>query len=295
MLIALFGVTRETMKAPSAEMYMDIKLIVEQASRGELVFPTNMRASLKLLQALDDPDCHLEAVAQLVLAEPLIAARLVAIANTVAYTRYGAKVDNVRTAVNLLGFKTLRSLVAAIIVRQFSSAIEEPAIRQMAEVLWQHCAHVAALANVIARHVTRLDPDTAMFAGIVHEIGGFYLLFRAEKFPELLEEGPDRRTADTDLTLAHSVLKALMVPMQVTSAVESLWGDGRNIPPVTLGDTLILANDLAPISSPLTRSTDASALRAAEPIDFEVRDKTLQAILAESADEIKSLTNALLI
>lgn len=272
-----------------------IKLIVEQAGRGELIFPTNVRASLKLQQALDDPDCHLEVAAQLVLAEPLIAARLVAIGNSVAYTRYGAKVDNVRTAVSLLGFKTLRSLVASIVVRQFSSAIVEPAIREKAELLWQHCAQVAALAKVIARQVTQLDPDTAMFAGIVHEIGGFYLLSRAEEFPGLLEGGPDRWAADTDRDLARSVLRILMVPKPVISAVESLWEGVRNIPPVTLGDTLVLANDLAPIHSPLTSSADASTLRAAECIDFEVRDKTLQAILAESADEIKSLTDALLI
>ena len=274
---------------------MDIKLIVEQAGRGELVFPTNVRASLKLLQALDDSDCHLESIAQLVLAEPLIAARLVAIGNSVAYTRYGAKVDNVRTAVNLLGFKTLRSLVAAIVVRQFSGAIVNPVIRQKAERLWQHCAQVAALTKVIASHVTRIDPDTAMFAGIVHEIGGFYLLSRADEFPGLLEEGPEHRTPETDLDLARSVLKSLRVPKPVASAVESLWGSMPNIPPTTLGDTLMLANNLAPIPSPLASAIDASSLRATEPIDFEVRDKTLQAILAESADEIKSLRDSLLI
>jgi len=276
-------------------MEMDIHRIVEQACRGELIFPTNVRASLKLLEAIDDPNCHLEATAKLVLAEPLIAARLVAIGNSVAYTRYGAKVDNVRTAVNLLGFKTLRSLVAAIVVRQFSGAIVEPTLRKKAELLWQHTAHVSALAKVIARHVTQLDPDTAMFASVVHEIGGFYLLSRAEKYPELLKEGPDHRTADTDLTLAHCVLMALKVPKPVASAVESLWGGVRNIPPVTLGDTLILANDLAPIPSPLDSSSYASTLQEAECFDFVVRDTTLQAILAESSDEIKSLTQALLV
>jgi hypothetical protein len=171
----------------------------------------------------------------------------------------------------------------------------EPAIREKAELLWQHCAHVAALAKVIARELTQLDPDTAMFAGIVHEIGGFYLLSRTEEFPGLLEGDPQYWTADADLDLARSVLRILMVPRPVTSAVEALWGGVRNIPPVTLGDTLVLANDLAPIPSPLAVSGAAGALPAAGRIDFPVRDTTLQAILGESADEIKSLTDALLI
>jgi hypothetical protein len=31
--------------------------------------------------------------------------------------------------------------------------------------------------------VTGVNEDTALFAGIVHEVGGFYLLSRAEEFP----------------------------------------------------------------------------------------------------------------
>ena len=109
--------------------------IVDQASRGELIFPTNMAASIRLQQALDDPGCHLEAAAKLVLAEPLVAARLVSIANSVAYTRYGGRVSNVRAAVSLLGFRPLRALVAAIVIRQLASEITDAALRQQAEQL----------------------------------------------------------------------------------------------------------------------------------------------------------------
>lgn len=272
-----------------------IQHIIAQADQGELIFPTNMRAAINLQRALNDPDCHLESAAQLALGEPLIAARLVAIANSVAYTRYGAKVDNLRNAINLLGFKTLRSLVAAIIVRQFSGGIADPAIREKAELLWQHSAHVAALAKVIAAHLPQLDPDTALFAGIVHEIGGFYLLSRAEALPALLEDSPEGRPDDAERKLALRVLDILMVPQTVASAVESLWRGLHAIPPATLGDTLALANDLAAVPSPLPRSATAGIVQAAEPVDFEIRGKMLQAILAESAGEIRSLTDMLLV
>src|SRR5437762_357263 len=97
--------------------------IATQAGRGELTFPTNVNASLKIQQALDDPECHMEAAAKLIQAEPLLAARTVAIANSVAYNRSGNEITNVRSAVMRLGFSTLRSLVAALIVRQFGSKI----------------------------------------------------------------------------------------------------------------------------------------------------------------------------
>lgn len=271
-----------------------LKIIVGQAGRGELIFPTNVAASLKLQQALDDPDCHLEAAAELVLAEPLIAARLVSIANSVAYTRFGGKVNNVRSAVNLLGFKTLRSLVAAIVVRQFSSAISDASIRAKAELLWQHCANVAALAKVIARLVTEVDPETAMFAGIVHEIGGFYLLSRAEEFPALLEGGPDESSAEAALFLAHSVMQILKIPKSVTSAVEALSAETSDSPPVTLGDVLSLANDFASVPSPLTGLAGTPRLYPPQRFDIPVGDKTLRMLLEDAADEINSMTETLL-
>lgn len=276
------------------DRHQALKIIVGQASRGELIFPTNLAASLKLQYALDDPDCHLEAATELVLAEPLIAARLVAIGNSVAYTRFGGKVNNVRSAVSLLGFKTLRSLVAAIVVRQFGCAISDASIRGKAELLWQHSAHVAALAKVIARQVTDVDPETAMFAGIVHEIGGFYLLSRAEEFPALLEGGPDESSTEDTLFLAHSVLQILKVPKPVASAVESLCAAVSNSPPADLGDILALANDLAEVPSPLTGFGGAPRIHPTESIDFPVGGKTLRVILVESADEINSITEVLL-
>lgn len=100
--------------------------IVRQARAGELIFPTRMAATLRLQRLLGDPDCHLDQVADMALAEPLVAARLVAIANSVAYTRFGGHVSNVRKAVGLLGFKPLRALVAVIVVRQLAEEIKDP-------------------------------------------------------------------------------------------------------------------------------------------------------------------------
>ena len=162
-----------------------------QASKGELTFPANVKATLKLQEALDDPDCHIEAAARMVMAEPLLSARVVALANSAAYNRSGNEIANVRAAVSRLGFATLKSMVASVIVRQLGSQITDPQLRAKAAKLWEHTAHVAALSQVIARKVTHVDVETAMFAAIVHEVGGFYLLSRAEEYPGLLDNNTE--------------------------------------------------------------------------------------------------------
>jgi len=73
-----------------------------------------------------------------------------------------------------------------------------------------------------------------------------------------------------------------------------LWYGFRALPPETLGDTLLLANDLAPVQSPLQQNVGGNTVESASTIDFVVGDGTLASILEESADEVHSLTAALL-
>ncbi|MFL6674640.1 MAG: HDOD domain-containing protein [Massilia sp.] len=270
-----------------------LKSIAAQAGRGELTFPTSVDATLKLQRALADPDCHVEAAARLVQAEPLLAARTVAIANSVSYNRGGNDVTNVPAAVQRVGFHTLGALAAAVIVRQLDSEITDPGLRARADQLWQHSTHVAALAQVLARRVSHVDPETAMFAGIVHEVGGFYVLSRAGEFPGLLDGDPDEWIEHGELAIGRAVLLRLGVPAPVMGAIDAMWNGMRALPPETLGDTLLLANDLAPTASPLHQRPGATSAQSAATIDFTTGDGTLAQILAESADEVRSLTAAL--
>jgi hypothetical protein len=270
-----------------------LKQIAAQAARGDLSFPTNVDATLKLQRALADPDCHIDEAARLVQTEPLLAARTVAIANAAAYNRTGQDVTNVRAAVQRVGFRTLGALAAAVIVRQLAGGITDPGLRAKADQLWHHTAHVAALSQVIARRVSCVDPDTAMFAGIVHEVGGFYLLSRAAEFPGLLEGGADEWIEYGEMAIGRGVLLKLGVPAPVMGAIEALWNGMRALPPETLGDTLLLANDLCPVPSPLLERPGAAGLQSAATIDFAVGDGTLALILQESEAEVRGLSAAL--
>jgi HD-like signal output (HDOD) protein len=271
------------------------KSIATQAGKGELTFPANVSATLKLQQALDDPDCHIDAAAKMVMAEPVLSARTVAIANSAAYNRSGDEITSVRVAVSRLGFRTLKSMVASVIVRQLGSTITDPILRAKSARLWEHTAHVAALAQVIGRKISRIDPETAMFAAIVHEVGGFYLLSRAEEYPGLLDDNTEDWIEYGEKLIGRGVLRQLGVPDQVLQAVEGMWHGGANTPPRTLGDTLLLANDLARVVSPLHPPESANARQVAAMIDFETGGSTLHAILDDSAEELESLTAALLV
>jgi HD-like signal output (HDOD) protein len=268
------------------------KKIADQLALGELVFPTGAQLALKVSQALDHPDCSVSTAARLISAEPLLAARVIAIANSVVYNRSGREIDDVSMAVSRLGFSTVRSLAMALVTRQMAGASSDPKHRALVDQLWQHTAHVASLAQVIARHVTHQNPESAMFAGIIHEIGGFYMLSRAAEFPGLLDGDFTEWLEFSEIEVGRAVLQKLSVPITITAAIESYWEGFLAMPAVDLGDTLLLAEELSPVASPLHWIAEAADIKDAR-IEMVIDDETLDLILKEAGEEINSLTRAL--
>lgn len=276
---------------------MDVQAVLAEiatdAARRELLFPTHTQIALRVQRMLDDPDCSLDQLSTLISAEPILSAKVVGVANSMAYNPSGRAISDVRSAVSRLGFNTLRSLATAVLIRQMREMAPSPAHRALAGRLWKHTAHVAALARVIARRVTKQDPEAAYFAGIVHEVGAFYLIARAAAFPGLLDSNLEPWCGTGEALVGRQVLQALGVPANILAAVETLWDGFLAMPAASLGDTLLLADQLAPCESPLAELDGMSRRGMAADIDLLVGQEMLSAILVDSAAEVDSLTAAL--
>ncbi|MER0171463.1 MAG: HDOD domain-containing protein [Nitrosomonas sp.] len=277
-----------------------LSALAAEVEQGRLIFPTSTHAAIKINKALNDPDCNLEMVIKFIQLEPLLSAKVVAIANSVVFNRSGKKITDVRSAVTLIGLRTVRNLATAVVVQQLTG----PQVRnEMVTQLWQHSAHVAALAQVIARRITKQDPDTAMFAGIIHEISWFYLLAREKHYPGLTDESiasswnsdedlEDETELECEIKIGTAILKALSVPEPVIDGIVYLWRGYLTFPPSTLGDTLLFADQLAPVKSPFILPSNQMGYSIAN-IDLLTDEETLSAVLKDSEAEVKSLTEAL--
>ena len=277
-----------------------LSALAAEVEQGRLIFPTSTHAAIKINKALNDPDCNLEMVIKFIQLEPLLSAKVVAIANSVVFNRSGKKITDVRSAVTLIGLRTVRNLATAVVVQQLTG----PQVRnEMVTQLWQHSAHVAALAQVIARRITKQDPDTAMFAGIIHEISWFYLLAREKYYPGLVDESiasswnsdedlEDETELECEIKIGTAILKALWVPETVIDSIVYLWRGYLTFPPSTLGDTLLFADQLAPVKSPFILPSNQMGYSIAN-IDLLTDEETLSAVLKDSEAEVRSLTEAL--
>jgi len=268
--------------------------IVNRVAEGELAFPTSVRLTMKLRDALSRPDCSSETVVTLLQAEPLLSTRVVAMSNSIAFNRSGRNTTDVRTAVQRIGFRAVRALVMAQVMHQLAGDAGSPRRKALTLQLWEHCAHVASLAHLIARRVTGVDPEAAMFAAIVHDIGGFYVLSTIDQYPDLLQGDLSVWLECGQMDVGRAVLRALHVPESVQQAMEVYWEGYLELPPHSLGDTLLLADELAPVPSPLSVvGAQGAGVEARASLNMVIGAETLVAILEESAAEVASLTAAL--
>ncbi len=265
-----------------------LSALADEVERGKLFFPTSATATLQIKKMLEDTDCDLDAVTRLIQADPLLSVKIVAIANSVVFNRSGKKITSVSAAVTLLGLRTVRNLAMAVITQQLAGTQSKS---ELVAQLWQHSAHVAALAQVIARRISHQDPDTAMFAGIIHEISWFYLLSREKAYPGLIDGKEDELACEMKISTA--ILQALSVPEPIADAIAHLWQGSLIFPPATLGDTLLLADQLAPVKSPFAPAQTQARDDFLTKLDRLANQQALDAILAESEEEVKSLTAAL--
>jgi HD-like signal output (HDOD) protein len=279
----------KTGAALNAQRFQMLEDIAQELS-DEVVFPTAFDVVTRLRKALQNPDLPLPRIAEIVEMEPLISGRLIGLANSVAFRRRGMEVRSVKVAVTRLGINLVRSTAMGISMNQLLRAKDLLPFRDIAQRLWQHSLQTAAAADVIAQRMTNIAPDEALLAGLVHDLGAFYMLYRASQYEELRNRPDTVRYLITEWheSIGHSLLIALGMPHAIADAMRD-HDRPRSIPrpPRNLADVVYVANVLAGGKFEwLSRDSDAAAAETVElPIEFvdmkgdiETREKEMRAI-----------------
>jgi putative nucleotidyltransferase with HDIG domain len=131
-------------------------------------------ALLQFMRAVSRDDAAMERVAELVRAEPALAARILSVANSAAF-RSGGALHTVQQSLQVLGVRVLRSLAACLAVQQAFGRFAAAQPEDLAG-FWRHSLFVAELAQAIASESGGAEPEEAYLAGLLHDIGELLLL-----------------------------------------------------------------------------------------------------------------------
>ncbi len=140
---------------------MDINSLFDQLH----VLPTIPKVAQDLILQFDNPNTSIDSVARNINLDPVIAAKVLRLANSSRFrgSREAASVDD---AAMRLGFNTLRTLVLASAV---TGAFKTDTGFDL-KAFWLHSFQVASLCRLLAKGAG-VAPETAFTCGMMHNIG----------------------------------------------------------------------------------------------------------------------------
>ena len=262
---------------------------------GHLDFPTFLDVPLKIQRVLEQENAGLDELVPLIQIEPVLAARVVGLANSVLFGVGREPAKDLRAAVMRIGTAAVRSLALVVSTSQLTRGERLGAAQSYAVKLWDHSIDVAAWCYALATKVGNVKPEEAMLAGLLHDIGQFYLLAKAADYPELL----DRETELSDLILVwhkpvgRAVLQSLGVPLDFQDAIDDREIYGGAFPLNGLADVLFIANLAAEEPNPLTLVRDQSRGGLLEAATVGIDQDAFEQITSEAAAERSRVLAAL--
>lgn len=226
-----------------SEMLADIK-------NNELKLPILPEVAFKVRTAVNDSNAAAAQIAKVVSSDASIAARLLQVANSPLYRGTGA-ISNLQSAIARLGPPLVRNLVTSLILKQLFQT-KSPLLKQRMQALWEHSTEVAAISHALARKLTKLKPDEAMLAGLIHDIGALPILVKAEGFPELANNGAllDEVLEKLHASVGRLILEAWKFPPELVSVAAEHENLSRTSDTVDYTDIVTVANLHSYIGTP---------------------------------------------
>ncbi|WP_157670460.1 HDOD domain-containing protein [Chitinibacter sp. GC72] len=212
--------TPEQLHDERLSMLIDIAKELE----NEVIFPTCFDASVQISTVMKSKTASVQRIVHEIQKDPLITAKLLKLANSVVYNPMGNMVLDLGSALARLGMETARSTALACAMQQLVRSRELSAFDDTANWFWIHSLKTAMIARVIARRLTRVNPEIAMLAGLVHDLGAFFMLDRAGRYPELSERPKtvEYLVAQWHESVGTILLDSLGLPEEVVAAVNEI-------------------------------------------------------------------------
>jgi HD-like signal output (HDOD) protein len=277
------------------EAFVFVQSLATELARGQVDLPGFPEVVLRVRRVLADERVSAEKVARVIGAEPLLATRLLRVANSAALNATGKGVSDLRTAISRVGLDTVRSTTIAFAVHQLRLAPSLHGIEKPLETLWQRSVLVASHCYVLARRLGVGNPDTAMLAGLLHGIGRLYILTRASRHRALFADVATYQAIERDwhLGFAVALLEHWKIADEIITAVRNSEDFAREPAPLPAVSDVLVAAILMVVHQGHPDLLQAR-LQSVRPIASLQLDGALcQTILTESALEISALREAL--
>lgn len=216
--------------------------LLKDLENNTLVLPTLPEVALRVRDAVDNEDASVSEISKVIATDAALSARIIQVANS-PLMRASKEIQTLDMAVNRLGMKLIRDMVISMVMEQMFQATSEVTDKKLRQI-WEHSTTVAAISHALAAQFTKLVPEQAMLAGLVHDIGALPILTKAEDYPELLENEAmlDKIIDKLHSKIGQAILKTWNFPEELVRVPAEHENLERNSDQTDYVDVVTVAN-----------------------------------------------------
>jgi putative nucleotidyltransferase with HDIG domain len=152
--------------------------------------PTLPEVALQVMRKINHPDSSAADIVQIIDRDPAMTAKILKVANS-AYYGMVRRVDSLRMAVVILGFRQCASLVMGMSVfKGFSKHF--PGDLTFYYDLWRHLISTAQVSSKLADKFHLSDPSMVYTGGLLHDLGKILLHIKfVQQYPLLIQHSKE--------------------------------------------------------------------------------------------------------
>jgi putative nucleotidyltransferase with HDIG domain len=176
--------------------------------RGDtLSVPMLPAVAHRVIELAASPDLGIHLLSGLVAKDPVLAGRVMGLANS-AYSSPSRPITGLTEAIVRLGTTAVRNVVITV---SFTSRLQDPALyEKRGKPLMDHALGSAYMARLVAEKA-RVDPQETFLGGLLHDIGKLVILKRAHEYRRQKGEAIPEAELEEALALHHPVAGALVL------------------------------------------------------------------------------------
>jgi HD-like signal output (HDOD) protein len=273
-----------------------VQALATELSSGKVELPGFPDIVARVQHVLGDENCSTDKVVKVLGTEPILSGQLISVANSVALNPSGKAIADLRTAVARVGLNTVRTATIAYAVKLLRAGAELKSISVQLNELWQRNVLVAAIAYILARKRTRVNPDTALLTGLLHGVGRLYIMTRAVRHPALFANPSTYQMIERDwhLSIATALLENWGIAPEIVVAVRDSEDYAREPRgEASLTDILLAANMIVVHHGQPPEFLQARLQTVRAVARLELTREICETLLSESEEEITALREVL--
>ena len=170
---------------------VNAKLINEsrkELNDGTLELPSMPDIALEIRAAINNENKSFEEISKLIQCDQGLSAYLMKVSNSALYAR-PVKAENIKMALSRMGLETAKNLTSSYALKTLFN-LREPLVKSLMRCIWERDVYSASLASIIAKRC-HFDPDKALMAGLLQDIGSLPVMTKLKQYQEILADKKD--------------------------------------------------------------------------------------------------------